>query len=100
MIESFYSKYENIEQFKTLVCGDKLTTSLCEILWQKLHTDIFVIAVMHVKYKIIKFGTIRLTSSLIVKIIDVTLDETTGYDNILFDICHTDQSSVYGTFAM
>ncbi|WP_295644765.1 hypothetical protein [uncultured Holdemanella sp.] len=100
MIESFYSKYESIEQFKTLVCGDKLTTPLCEILWQKLHTDVFVMAVMHVKYKIIRFGIVRLTPSLTVKIIDVVFDEVTGYDNVLFDICHTDQSSVYGTFVM
>lgn len=100
MTELFYLKYETMEQFKDLVCGNRLTTPLCEILWQKLHTDIFVMAVLHVKYRIIKFGIVRLTSSLTVKIVDVNFDETTGYDNVLFDICHTDQSSVYGTFVM
>lgn len=100
MTEPFYLKYETIEQFRDLVCGNKLTTPLCEALWQKLHTDVFIITVLHVKYKIIKFGTIHLTSSLIIKIFDVIYDETTGYDNVLFDICHIDQSSVYGTFVM
>ncbi len=32
MTEPFYLKYETIEQFRDLVCGNKLTTPLCEAL--------------------------------------------------------------------
>lgn len=100
MPELFHLKYKTMEQFKDLVCGDRLTVPLCEILWQKLHDEMFVMAVLYVKYRIIKFGIVHLTPSLTVKIVDVNFDKTTGYDNVLFDICNIDQSSVYGTFVM